>query len=248
MVIVKKLNYKIAVSSLSLLVIVLLISSCQPQGGVFHTVKKGQSLFRIGQTYKVDVTHLARVNGVSDPGALNPGKKIWIPGAKKQLRVPIVRGSKTSSVAKIKPRTSKKTSSTKRTTKKAPSVNNSDVDFVWPAKGSVVSKFGKQGQKLNKGIDIALPRGTPVHSAAAGKVTYSSSGIKGYGNLIIIQHDDSFFSVYGYNQKNLVTVGSFVGNNEKIALSGIPGSGGDPRLHFEIRYGKNAVNPLKYLP
>lgn len=233
----------ITFTSFSLLIIVLFLVACQPQGGVFHTVKKGQSLHRIGKAYKVDVKYLARLNNVADPKELPPGKKVWIPGATRTLYVPAVTGSKAKKV--VKKRSATKTVS--KTKKRAPKASNAKVDFVWPAKGSVVSRFGKQGDNVNNGIDIAVPRGTPVYSTAAGKVTYSSNGIKGYGNLIIIQHGDSFFSVYGYNEKNLVSVGSFVDDKTKIALSGIPGSG-NPRLHFEIRYGKNPVDPLKYLP
>jgi lipoprotein NlpD len=97
-------------------------------------------------------------------------------------------------------------------------------------------------------VEIGVPEETPIQAAAAGQVTYSGDGIRGYGNLIIIRHDDSFFTVYGFNRKNLVASGAFVNQGEKIALSGCPPSGGKPRLHFEIRQGKAPVNPIFYLP
>jgi lipoprotein NlpD len=112
----------------------------------------------------------------------------------------------------------------------------------------VVRNFGSSGGTLNKGIEISSPVGSAVHSAGAGRVIYSSDGVAGYGNLIIIRHDDGFFSVYGFNKKNLVQVGTFVSRGQRIALSGSPPGGGSPRLHFEIRNGKDAVNPIFYLP
>ena len=85
-------------------------------------------------------------------------------------------------------------------------------------------------------------------AAASGKVIYSGNAIPGYGNLVILEHSDSYFSVYGYNQKNLVKMDDFVGQGDEIALSGVPPSGQSARLHFEIRKGKAAVNPILYLP
>ena len=85
-------------------------------------------------------------------------------------------------------------------------------------------------------------------AAAAGKVIYSGDGVSGYGHLIILQHRDDLFTVYGFNQSNRVRQGDYVGQGEKIALSGTPPSGGSARLHFEVRQGKQAVDPLLYLP
>ena len=90
--------------------------------------------------------------------------------------------------------------------------------------------------------------GSEVTAAAAGKVIYSGDGVNGYGYLIILQHEDDLFTVYGFNQKNLVRQGDYVSKGERIALSGIPPSGGKARLHFEVRKGKQAVNPILYLP
>jgi lipoprotein NlpD len=120
--------------------------------------------------------------------------------------------------------------------------------FIWPAKGKLLTKFGTQGQKVYKGIEIGVPKGTAVVAAASGKVIYSGNAIPGYGNLVILEHSDSFFSVYGYNQENLVKMDDHVGQGDRIALSGLPPSGQSARLHFEIRRGKSAVNPILYLP
>jgi lipoprotein NlpD len=97
-------------------------------------------------------------------------------------------------------------------------------------------------------VEISAVSGTPVLSAAAGRVIYSGDGIRTYGNLIILRHDNDFFTVYGFNQKNIVDAGTFVSKGERIALSGAPPAGGKPRLYFEIRRGKEPVDPIFYLP
>jgi lipoprotein NlpD len=112
----------------------------------------------------------------------------------------------------------------------------------------VISKFGQKTSGPSQGIEIAAGRGTAVRSAAAGRVIYSGDGIRGYGNMIILRHDDNFFTVYAFNERNLVKDGSFVGRGEHIAAVGVPPGGGAPRLYFEVRNGKQTVDPLFYLP
>lgn len=111
-----------------------------------------------------------------------------------------------------------------------------------------MNSFGSRGDTAHKGIEISCKKGTPILAAAPGKVIYSGNAIRGYGNLIIIEHSDNYFTVYGYNQKNLAAVDEYVGKGDKIAESGEPPNGKSPRLHFEIRRGKQAVDPSFYLP
>jgi lipoprotein NlpD len=120
--------------------------------------------------------------------------------------------------------------------------------FNWPLKGALLKGFGGGGGSPIKGVEISAAAGTPVLSAAAGRVIYSGDGIRTYGNLIILRHDNDFFTVYGFNQKNIVDAGTFVSKGERIALSGAPPAGGKPRLYFEIRRGKEPVDPIFYLP
>ena len=100
----------------------------------------------------------------------------------------------------------------------------------------------------SRGFEIEAEPGTPVLAAAAGKVIYSGDGVKGYGHLIIVQHKNDFYTVYGFNSRNLVKQGDFVSQGEQIAVSGTPPGGGEARLHFEVRKKKVAVNPILYLP
>ena len=156
----------------------------------------------------------------------------------------------TSAAAQKKPdkNASKAATEKKSAAKAAGSAKPVKGLFVWPVQGKVINNFGTRGQKVYKGIEIGVPQGTRVAAAASGKVIYSGNAIPGYGNLVILEHSDSYFSVYGYNQKNLVKMDDFVGQGDEIALSGVPPSGQSARLHFEIRKGKAAVNPILYLP
>jgi lipoprotein NlpD len=240
------------------------LAGCSPHRGVYHTVREGQTLYRISRTYGADERFLARINGISDPTRLTVGQRLFIPGAEQTKTVPSTVLAKPVPVASKEP--SRQSPSRKNPPAAEPSLKTKPIDtpknqiagsrspviakgkFTWPLKGEIVKEFTAEAGAPTKGLEIAAPRGTPVLSAAAGKVIYSGNGISGYGNLIILKHDDSFFTVYGFNDKNLVESGSFVSKAQRIALSGAPPGGATPRLHFEIRYGKKAVNPIFYLP
>lgn len=239
---------------------------CAAPKGVYHTVQRGQTLYRIGHVYQVDVNQLARINRLTDRSQLDVGQRLFIPGASSIKYVPatVVARSKTSvklPTSKTKKTTGSRTgrpvaaARTPKTTAAEASrsampvrVKAAKGTFVWPVRGAVLKKFGTKGSHANKGIEVAAPVGSAVVAAAAGKVTYSGDGISGFGNLIILKHDDSYFTVYGFNQANLVKSGSFVSQGQKIARAGRPPTGGQARLHFEIRRGKEAVNPVPLLP
>ena len=116
----------------------------------------------------------------------------------------------------------------------------------WPTEGEVISRF-VEGDPTRQGIDINGKRGQPVIAAASGKVVYSGNGLRGYGNLVIIQHNETYFSAYAHNQKVLVKEKDKVKSGQRIADMG--NSGTDRvMLHFEIRRNGKPSNPLKYLP
>ncbi|HUJ88479.1 MAG TPA: peptidoglycan DD-metalloendopeptidase family protein [Burkholderiales bacterium] len=118
------------------------------------------------------------------------------------------------------------------------------VAFIWPANGKVVAGFS---EATNKGVDIGGKIGDPVFAAAPGRVMYTGTGIRGYGKLIVIKHDDGFNSVYAHNSQILVKEGQSVKRGERIAILGDTDSD-KPKLHFEIRKSGKPVDPLKYLP
>jgi lipoprotein NlpD len=117
-------------------------------------------------------------------------------------------------------------------------------DWLWPVDGKVISTFADGN---GKGIDIAGKAGDPVVATAAGKVVYAGSGLRGYGKLVIIKHDDSFLSAYAHNRQLLVNEGQSVSKGQKIAELGNTDAD-RPKLHFEIRRQGKPVDPLKYLP
>ena len=243
--------------------LLLLLAGCASRG-VYHVVQPGQTLYRIAKTYDKNEKELAAVNRIKDPTQLAAGQKLFIPGARRVLKVQPTDPPKAPPAPKVpppphkpatKPSTAGKSSNQPKQSAAKP-LPAGEVQgpppapgtFLWPVRGRVIGEFGSTDGKSSKGLEIAVPHGTPVTAAAAGKVIYSNSGIRGYGNLVILEHADNYFTVYGYNAQNLVKVGSFVGQGEKVALSGTPPDGKTPRLHFEIRKGKTAVNPIFFLP
>jgi murein DD-endopeptidase MepM/ murein hydrolase activator NlpD len=118
-------------------------------------------------------------------------------------------------------------------------------NFRWPARGRVIAGFGANGG--NEGINIAVPEGTPVKAAEAGTVTYAGSEVKGYGNLVLIRHDNGFVSAYAHNSALSVKRGEQVKRGQVIATAGQTGNVTSPQLHFEIRKGATPVDPMKHL-
>jgi murein DD-endopeptidase MepM/ murein hydrolase activator NlpD len=118
-------------------------------------------------------------------------------------------------------------------------------DFRWPARGRVIAGFGANGG--NEGINIAVPEGTPVKAAEAGVVTYAGSEVKGYGNLVLIRHENGYVSAYAHNGELNVKRGEQVKRGQVIAKSGQTGNVTSPQLHFEIRKGQTPVDPMAHL-
>lgn len=121
--------------------------------------------------------------------------------------------------------------------------------LVWPVHGRVLSGFGPTADGLhNDGINIAARKGEPVRAAGPGVVVYAGEGMKGYGNLILIRHPNGLVTAYAHNESLLVKRGANVQRGQVIARAGLSGGLSQPQLHFEIRKGVQAVDPLRYLP
>jgi murein DD-endopeptidase MepM/ murein hydrolase activator NlpD len=191
------------------------IRSCD---GVYHVVKRGQTLWRICKTYGVDMERVAKVNGIDDPTFIETGQRIFIPGAERVLEVEIYR---------VRP--------------------EGKLDFIWPLKGEISSGFGQRGGYLHKGIDIASNEGEEILASEAGIVSFSGD-LRGYGRVIIIKHNEEFSTIYAHNQINLVREGNEVRKGDVIARVGRRGKAKGPHLHFEIRRWGRSVDPLLYLP
>ena len=120
-----------------------------------------------------------------------------------------------------------------------------DVDWVWPARGKLVTGFSDTANL--KGIDIAGTAGQPVLASAAGRVVYAGSGLRGYGKLVIVKHNADYLSAYAHNREILVKEGQQVTKGQKIAEMGNTDSD-QVKLHFEIRQRGKPVDPLRFLP
>jgi lipoprotein NlpD len=118
------------------------------------------------------------------------------------------------------------------------------IDFIWPARGSLLAGFVEPS---SKGVDIGGKAGDPVLAAAGGQVLYTGTGIRGFGKLIVIRHDNGFSSVYAHNRQILVKEGQTVARGQRIAELGDTDAD-RPKLHFEIRKSGKPVDPLRYLP
>ena len=123
-----------------------------------------------------------------------------------------------------------------------------DVRFIWPARGSLLAGFGAQeGGLHNDGINIALAPGSPVRAIASGHVVYVGNELRGYGNLLLIAHADDWVSAYAHNGEILVQRGDMVVQGDVVARSGSSGNVVEPQLHFELRRGSRAVDPMQYM-
>lgn len=152
---------------------------------------------------------------------------------------------KSSSSAKT---TAKKTARSSRS-KAQPVSKYRKTKFLWPVKGTVISHFGTIGKgRTNDGINIKAALGTNVKAADKGTVAYAGNELKGFGNLILIKHDDGWITAYAHNDRLFVKKGQRVARGEKIATVGSTGGVNTPQLHFEVRSGKKALNPTAYLP
>lgn len=217
-----------------------------------HIVQKGETLYAISRKYNLDITSLSRLNGLKPPYAINTGQVLELPSS-------IVASSSSGGsrsffrTSKSTPKSSTKLSKNKKTS--TPKIKRKNVStyrktkFVWPVNGSVVSNFGFVGQgRKNDGINIKAALGTNVKAADKGIVAYAGNELKGFGNLVLIKHNDGYITAYAHADKIYVKKGQRVLRGEKIATVGKTGSVNTPQLHFEVRAGKKAVNPRQYLP
>jgi len=217
-----------------------------------HTVKSGETLFSLGRTYNQNPYAIARHNQLQAPYGLNVGQVVAIPGSENGARV--------ASAPKQVPFQQKPV---RIISKKADRIqpqpvmpvqqsaslsDNANSTFRWPVKGRVISSYGKKpGGLRNEGINIAVPEGTSVRSAESGVVAYAGNELKGYGNLVLVRHKNGWVTAYAHNKELFVKRGDTVKRGTVIAKAGQTGSVNTPQLHFEVRKGASAVNPMKYL-
>lgn len=208
--------------------------SLQDYENRIHVVRPGDTLYTIAWTYGVDYRTLARWNGLRDPDLIFVGQRISLRAPR---AAPARSGSRSSSEAQ--PAARPAPALPPPVTLPPPS------EWQWPTDGAVVTRFGSS-TGINSGIDIGGTSGQPVVASADGRVVYAGTGLIGYGQLVIIKHNDTYLSAYGHTQKVLVEQGQEVTRGQQIAQMGL-GPQRQPRLHFEIRRNGVPVDPLQFL-
>lgn len=246
----------------------LLLSACQtpaiyyedwynpPVHWGYHTVQKGETLYRIAWRYGRDHRELGDANGLKPPYTIQEGQTIRLD---LKGQIPVSSGESYASNPKPKPAakvyvtdpdTNESVEVEPSKPKKGKPVNVPNVaknlEWQWPHDGKVIRNYAGGGMKF-KGINIAGKRGDEVKAAATGQVMYAGSGILGYGNMIILGHDAKTFSVYAHNKSLAVSEGDSVQAGQKIAEMG-DSSSDRVKLYFEVRKGGGSVDPMKYLP
>ncbi|MBE6444227.1 MAG: M23 family metallopeptidase [Alphaproteobacteria bacterium] len=206
----------------------------------YHIVEKGDTLYNISKRYNVDMPTLSRTNNLVAPFTLKLGQRLLLPGS-------IVTRQKNYIKTSQKTKTTTQKSSYSKYTYKQPSTKRKQK-FVWPVNGKVISNYGPIAKgRNNDGINIKAPKGTPIKAADNGTVAYAGNELKGFGNLILIKHNDGWVTAYAHADRINVSKGQKVTKGATIGTVGTSGGVSTPQLHFETRAGKKALNPKAYL-
>ncbi len=217
-----------------------------PKPGASIVVQRGDTLYRLAVNNGISPMDLALWNDVRAPYTIYPGQRLRLyPGgggtattAGTASRPPATAGG-SANRPPVRPTQTPPQPAT-------PPPVASSLSWRWPTEGQIIGRY-VAGDPTKQGVDIAGRNGQAIRSAADGVVVYSGSGLVGYGELIIVKHDEQWLSAYGHNRTRLVSEGVRVKAGQQIAEMGSSGAARD-MLHFEIRYNGKPVDPLRYLP
>jgi lipoprotein NlpD len=238
------------------------------QSGELYTVKRGDTLYSIALDHGADHRDIAQWNGLDDPTRLRVGQQLRVRPGPAVAAGPAPAGPERPTTAQVgsarivgrvesrpleslpplPPRSSARPELARMEAPKAGLEKTAAPaglsQFIWPVKGKVLAEFA---EPRRKGIDIDGRPGDPIVAAAPGHVTYIGTGIPGMGKLVVIKHENGFITVYAHNRDIVVKEKQAVARGQKIAELGSTDSE-RPKLHFQIRKGAAAVDPLLYLP
>jgi lipoprotein NlpD len=203
----------------------------------YYTVKPGDTLIRIGMDNGQSWRDIIRWNKLDNPNLIETGQVLRV--APPAPEVAVARPATSATATAPMPAASAPAAPVPA----APSAAEDAISFQWPARGNLISGFD---ESKNKGLDIGGKVGDPVLAAADGRVVYAGAGLRGYGNLIILKHNNTYLTAYAHNQTLLVKEDQVIKRGQKIAEMG--NSDADQvKLHFEIRRQGKPVDPAKYL-
>ena len=235
--------------------------------GGMHTVTGGETLFSLGRKYGVSPYTIADLNGLPNDTSLNVGQSLRIPSGRGKMIVTKVPAAEESeqivsdeepteiddappNFALKKPILDDEVPVVKSVPQQATELGATPTmrGMRWPVKGKIISEYGAKPNGLkNEGINIAVPEGTGVRAAESGVVAYAGNELKGYGNLVLIRHEGGWVTAYAHAKELFVKRGDIVRRGDVIAKAGQTGSVSSPQLHFEVRKGATAMDPLKFL-
>ncbi len=215
-----------------------------------YRVQSGDTLYGIARANNTSTANLVRWNGLTDPDKIEVGQGLRVvppAGANAAAGAPATAaassGSTSPSTARPRPQT--KPAARPAPAPAAPRVATNKIPMIWPADGPVLANFNGSS---NKGVDIGGRPGDKIYAAAAGKVVYAGNGLRGYGNLVMIQHENGYLTAYAHNRAILVKESQSVSKGQTIAEMGDTDSHGTVKLHFEVRQKGTPFNPRDFLP
>lgn len=219
--------------------------------GRFHVVQRGDTVSSISRQYNVGVAALTNLNRIPPPYTIKVGERLQIPASQQQhasapaaaggAGIPLARPVAGQEVASLPPPSASTPTVPRDPLPTPPAAAGA---FQWPIQGKILSTFGPKANGLhNDGINIAAEMGAPVKASQSGVVAYAGNELKGYGNLLLIRHDNGWVTAYAHNSKLLVSRGDTVMRGQTIAHAGNTGSVVTPQVHFEIRQGAKPVDP-----
>ncbi len=214
----------------------------------YYTVKPGDRLIRIGLDHGQAYKDIARWSSIDNPDRIEVGQVLRIvpPVGEGVAAKPVVMASAAAvAIAPLPAATASKPAPSPVVTTPTPASGaDEDPGFIWPNNGAVLASFD---EVKNKGLDISGAAGDPVLASADGRVVYAGAGLRGYGNLVILKHNNTYLTAYAHNQKLLIKEDQSVKKGQKIAEMGSSDSD-RVKLHFEVRRQGKPVDPSKYLP
>lgn len=210
-----------------------------------YRVQNGDTLYSIARANNASVGDMVRWNNLSDADKIDAGQVLRVvPPPGSTVAPPPPPPPANASAARPRPPAKP---APRPSTPSAPAptcAGGGNIATTWPAAGPLLAGYNGSS---NKGIDIGGKRGDPVWAAADGKVVYNGNGLRGYGNLVMVQHAGGYLSAYAHNSRNLVKEGATVRKGQQIAEMGDSDSR-DVKLHFELRRQGAPCNPMSFLP
>lgn len=220
-----------------------------------YTIKKGDTLYEVSRLFDTTTTELVLLNNLKKPYTLKAGQNIRLPVKNRDnIPTPVIQiasyqkipSAKIVSVEREELPSNIKNSEEKISSYKPPL--NKELSFIKPVSGQIISGFGPKADGLhNDGINIKAAKGDAVRAAESGEVVYNGQQIEGYGNMVLIRHENGYLTAYAHMDKVLIKNGDKIKRGQTIGTVGSTGNVKSPQLHFEIRKGRDALNPATKL-